>query len=147
MSASRCTCRPRRADLPCLKAGRRNASEKNIQQILDKYLEAVKLKISFLVLHNLVDVAVREVQREISQQNAQIHFLLLFWSFFYVFFNYGTAAGLIHLISAGFHHTLELKYAQYLNTHSNNQQHYIRSNFFFKTSHESLHVLKIRTLA
>lgn len=68
MSASRCTRRPRRADLPCLKAGRRNASEKNIQQILDKYLEAVKLKISFLVLHNLVDVAVREVQREISQQ-------------------------------------------------------------------------------
>lgn len=82
MSASRCTRRPRRADLPCLKGGRRNASEKNIQQILDKYLEAVKLKISFLVLHNLVDV-VREVQREISQQNAQIHFLLLFWSFFY----------------------------------------------------------------
>lgn len=85
MSASRCTRRPRRADLPCLKAGRRNASEKNIQQILDKYLEAVKLKISFLVLHNLVDVAVREVQREISQQNAQIHFLLLFWSFFLCF--------------------------------------------------------------
>lgn len=77
-----------------IKAGRRNASEKNIQQILDKYLEAVKLKISFLVLHNLMDVAVLEVQREISQQNAQIHFLLLFWTFF-KFFMFSLITGLL----------------------------------------------------